>query len=39
MRSFDVAPLQRDTIGFDQIADMIARDLTNDGAQPGYPPY
>ncbi|MEX0276045.1 MAG: Hsp20 family protein [Ruegeria sp.] len=39
MRTFDFAPLHRATIGFDQIADMMDRVLTNDGAQPTYPPY
>ncbi|AXT27604.1 heat-shock protein [Ruegeria sp. AD91A] len=39
MRTFDFAPLHRATIGFDQIADMMDRVLTNDGAQPSYPPY
>lgn len=39
MRSFDFAPLHRATIGFDQIADLMDRVLTNDVAQPTYPPY
>ncbi|MEM1378649.1 MAG: Hsp20 family protein, partial [Pseudomonadota bacterium] len=26
-------------VGFDQIADLMDRVLTNDGAQPSYPPY
>lgn len=39
MRSFDFAPLYRATVGFDQIADMMDRVLTNDVAQPSYPPY
>lgn len=39
MRSFDFAPLHRATIGFDQIADMMDRVLTNDVTQPTYPPY
>jgi molecular chaperone IbpA len=39
MRSFDFAPLHRATIGFDQIADMMDRVLTNDVAQPSYAPY
>ena len=38
MRTFDFAPLHRATIGFDQIADMMDRVLTNDVAQPSYPP-
>ncbi len=39
MRTFDFAPLYRASIGFDQIADMMDRVLTADGAQPSYPPY
>lgn len=39
MRSFDFAPLHRATIGFDQIADLMDRVLTNDVSQPTYPPY
>ena len=39
MRTFDFAPLHRATIGFDQIADMMDRVLSNDITQPSYPPY
>ena len=39
MRSFDLAPLYRATVGFDQIADMMDRVFTNDAPQPSYPPY
>ena len=39
MRSFDLAPLYRATVGFDRIADMMDRVLANDVAQPTYPPY
>lgn len=39
MRTFDFAPLHRATIGFDQIADLMDRVLTNDTTQPTYPPY
>jgi molecular chaperone IbpA len=39
MRSFDLAPLHRATVGFDQLADMMDRVFTNDVAQPSYPPY
>lgn len=39
MRTFDFAPLNRATVGFDQIADLMDRALANDGAQPSYPPY
>ena len=39
MRRFDFAPLNRATIGFDQIADLMDRALSNDVGQPSYPPY
>jgi len=39
MRSFDFAPLNRASIGFDQIADLMDRALSTDVAQPSYPPY
>jgi len=39
MRSFDLAPLYRATVGFDRIADLMDRVLTSDVAQPTYPPY
>lgn len=39
MRSFDFAPLYRATVGFDQIADMMDRVLTNDTGNNSYPPY
>lgn len=39
MRSFDLAPLYRATVGFDQIADMMDRVLASDVTQPTYPPY
>ena len=39
MRTFDFAPLHRATVGFDQIADMMDRVLTNDAPQNSYPPY
>lgn len=39
MRNFDLAPLYRATVGFDRIADLMDRVLTNDVAQPTYPPY
>lgn len=39
MRNFDFAPLYRATVGFDQIADLMDRVLTTEGAQPSYPPY
>ena len=39
MRTYDLAPLYRATVGFDRIADMMDRVLTADAAQAGYPPY
>jgi len=39
MRNFDLAPLYRATVGFDQLADMMDRVLSTDGATPTYPPY
>lgn len=39
MRNFDLAPLYRATVGFDQIADMMDRVLSTDGSTPTYPPY
>jgi molecular chaperone IbpA len=39
MRTFDLAPLYRATVGFDQIADLMDRVLTNDVSQTNYPPY
>lgn len=39
MRGFDFAPLYRASVGFDQIADLMDRVLTNDVSQPSYPPY
>jgi molecular chaperone IbpA len=38
MRSFDLAPLYRATVGYDQIADLMDRVLTKDISQPSYPP-
>ena len=39
MRSFDLAPLYRATVGFDQIADLMDRVLTQDASVTNYPPY
>ena len=38
MRTFDLAPLYRATVGFDRIADLMDRALVGDTATP-YPPY
>ena len=39
MRSFDLTPLYRATVGFDQIADLMDRALASDVGQSTYPPY
>lgn len=39
MRRMDLAPLYRATVGFDQIADLMDRVLTDNAAAPSYPPY
>ncbi|REC57961.1 heat-shock protein [Rhodosalinus sediminis] len=39
MRSYDLAPLYRATVGFDRFADMMDRVLASDVSQPTYPPY
>ena len=39
MRHFDLAPLYRATIGFDQIADLINQVSDRSVSQPSYPPY
>jgi len=37
MRTFDLAPLYRSTVGFDRLFSML--DQMVDGPAPGYPPY
>jgi len=39
MRRFDMTPLYRATVGFDQIADLMDRALASDMSQNSYPPY
>ncbi|WP_210528939.1 Hsp20 family protein [Rubellimicrobium arenae] len=39
MRSFDLAPLYRATVGFDQIADLMDRVLATTASETNYPPY
>lgn len=39
MRSFDLAPLYRATVGFDQIADLMDRALASAPTETNYPPY
>jgi molecular chaperone IbpA len=37
MRTFDLAPLYRSTVGFDRLFSLLDQGI--DGAVPGYPPY
>src|SRR5580704_19640489 len=37
MRTFDLAPLYRSTVGFDRLFSLL--DQGTDGSAPGYPPY
>src|SRR5436305_4140033 len=39
MRTFDLAPLYRSTVGFDRLFSMLDQVSGFDGATPGYPPY
>ena len=39
MRTLNLAPLHRATVGFDQITDMMDRILSNDQNSQSYPPY
>ena len=39
MRTLDLTPLYRATVGFDQIADLMDRALASDVGQSTYPPY
>ncbi|MFN3263049.1 MAG: Hsp20 family protein [Pikeienuella sp.] len=39
MRTFDLSPLYRSTVGFDRFANLLDQVLTAEGAQPAYPPY
>ncbi len=39
MRNFDLTPLYRATVGFDQIADLMDRVVKNDTSRESYPPY
>ena len=38
MRTFDLAPLYRSTVGFDRLFDLFDQVAGHDGS-PGYPPY
>jgi molecular chaperone IbpA len=39
MRSFDLAPLYRSTVGFDRLFSMLDNVSGFDSGAPGYPPY
>ncbi len=39
MRTYDFAPLYRSSVGFDHLANLMDRVLTNDVSQSSYPPY
>ena len=39
MRTFDLSPIYRSTVGFDQFADLFNRALTNEVPANGYPPF
>ncbi|MCL4147945.1 UNVERIFIED_CONTAM: hypothetical protein GTU68_029942 [Idotea baltica] len=39
MRTLNLAPLHRATVGFDQIADLMDRIVSNDTSAQSYPPY
>ncbi|MEL6266948.1 MAG: Hsp20 family protein [Pseudomonadota bacterium] len=39
MRTIDLSPLYRQTVGFDRMAQMLDQVMSGDGAAPSYPPY
>ena len=39
MRTYDLSPLYRSTVGFDRLFAMLDQASGNDGAAGGYPPY
>ncbi len=39
MRTFDLTPLHRASVGFDQIADLMDRLMADNVTAPTYPPY
>ena len=39
MRTFDLAPLYRSTVGFDRLFSLVDQLAGHDGGSPGYPPY
>ncbi|MEM6971495.1 MAG: Hsp20 family protein [Pseudomonadota bacterium] len=39
MRTIDLTPLYRQTIGFDRMGQLLDQVMTGENASPGYPPY
>ena len=39
MQHFDLSPLYRASIGFDQVSDLMNRVITNNSTTASYPPY
>ncbi|MDG3041713.1 Hsp20 family protein [Roseicyclus marinus] len=39
MRTYDLSPLYRASVGFDRMADLLDRVMSQDTAAPSYPPY
>jgi molecular chaperone IbpA len=39
MRTFDLAPLYRSTVGFDRVFSLFDDLAGHDSGAPGYPPY
>jgi len=39
MRTYDLSPLYRSTVGFDRLANIMDNVKTTDSGQSGYPPY
>ncbi len=39
MRTYDLSPLYRSTVGFDRLASIMDNVKTTDSSQGGYPPY
>ena len=39
MRTFDLSPLYRSTVGFDRLGSMLDQLLSGDAPVPSYPPY
>jgi molecular chaperone IbpA len=39
MRTYDLSPLYRASVGFDRMADLLDRVMSQDSTAPTYPPY